>query len=67
MDSKSFDKFNQSKNAFMSGLLMGWASSLESDPSSRKRVINDMKEFSNRLATSAGVTIGKENKTEKKS
>ncbi len=45
--------------AYVSGLLMGWASRLEKNSKSVKDVINDMNEFSKYLAVRSGVTLFK--------
>ncbi len=55
---EDYKKFNESKNAFMSGMIMGWAHQLEKGLMTDKiRIIGDMKEFSETLAKSAGVII----------
>jgi len=55
---EDYKKMNESKNAFISGLIMGWVHQLESDSINDKiRIIGDMKEFSETLAKSAGVII----------
>lgn len=46
--------------AYISGLIMGWASRLEKSEST-KDVINDMNEFSKILAIKSGVTLFEEN------
>jgi len=58
---EDYKKMNEAKNAFISGLIMGWASQLEKGSMTDKiRVMNDMKEFSEKLAKSAGVIIADE-------
>ena len=47
--------------AYVAGLLMGWASRLESCDKSKKDVIDDMNEFSKFLAERSGVTLFKKN------
>ena len=42
--------------AFLSGLIMGWASALE-DPTQVKRVIEDMLEMSKKLSEKGGLAI----------
>jgi hypothetical protein len=55
---KDYKKFNEAKNAFVSGLILGWAHQLEkANHDQQFRVIQDMKEFSDKLAKSAGVII----------
>jgi len=55
---KDYQKFNESKNAFISGIIMGWAHQMEKGSmTDRIRIIGDMKEFSETLAKSAGVII----------
>jgi len=55
---EDYKKMAEAKNAFISGLVMGWAHQLESDSINDKiRIIGDMKEFSEKLAKSAGVII----------
>jgi hypothetical protein len=59
---KDYKKFNEAKNAFISGMVMGWADQLEkagmmNDTKTLIRIIKDMKEFSEKLAKSAGVII----------
>ncbi len=55
---EDYKKFNEAKNAFISGMIMGWASQLKKGSMTDKiRVMNDMKEFSEKLAKSAGVII----------
>lgn len=44
----------QSRDAFISGLIQGWASRLE-NPNEVKNTIKDMLEFSKKLAKGAGV------------
>jgi len=48
--------------AYVSGLIMGWASRLEKNSESTKDVINDMNEFSKFLAKRSGVTLFKDMK-----
>jgi len=48
--------------AFVSGLILGWASRLEKNSESTKDVINDMNEFSKYLAVRSGVTLFKDTK-----
>lgn len=43
--------------AYVSGLIMGWASRLGKNSESVKDVINDMNEFSKYLAVRSGVTL----------
>ena len=43
--------------AFVSGLILGWASRLERNSESIKDVINDMNKFSKELAVRSGVTL----------
>lgn len=47
--------------AFISGLILGWASRLEKNSESIKDVINDMNEFSKKLAIRSGVTLFRKN------
>lgn len=55
---EDYKKMNQAKNAFLAGIIMGWADILEkANYKQRFRVIADMKEFSNKIAKSAGVII----------
>jgi len=55
---EDYKKMNESKNAFISGLIMGWAHQLEKESlTDQIRIIGDMKEFSETLAKSAGVII----------
>jgi hypothetical protein len=55
---EDYKKMAEAKNAFISGLVMGWVHQLESDSMTDKiRIIGDMKEFSEMLAKSAGVII----------
>ena len=55
---EDYKKMAEAKNAFISGLVMGWAHQLESDSMiDKNRIIGDMKEFSEMLAKSAGVII----------
>ncbi len=55
---EDYKKMAEAKNAFISGLVMGWAHQLESGSMTDKiRIIGDMKEFSEKLAKSAGVII----------
>ncbi len=56
----SEDAVRQSREAFISGLIQGWASRLE-DPNEVKNVIADMLEFSKKLAKGAGVTLFEKN------
>ena len=43
--------------AYVSGLILGWASRLEKSSETIKDVINDMNEFSKELAIRSGVTL----------
>jgi len=55
---ENYKKMNESKNAFISGIVMGWVHQLERGSLTDKiRIIGDMKEFSETLAKSAGVII----------
>ena len=55
---EDYKKMAEAKNAFISGLVMGWAHQLESGSMiDKNRIIGDMKEFSEMLAKSAGVII----------
>lgn len=55
---EDYKKMNESKNAFISGLIMGWVHQLEKGSlTDQIRIIGDMKEFSETLAKSAGVII----------
>ncbi len=55
---EDYKKFNEAKNAFIGGMIRGWADQLESGSmTDRIRIIGDMKEFSERIAKSAGVII----------
>ncbi len=55
---EDYKKMAEAKNAFISGLVMGWVHQLESGSMIDKiRIIGDMKEFSEMLAKSAGVII----------
>ena len=55
---EDYKKFNEAKNAFIAGMIRGWADQLESGSmSDRIRIIGDMKEFSENIAKSAGVII----------
>ncbi len=57
---------NEAKNAFISGIIYGWADTLsKSNYEGRFRVINDMKEFSEKLGKSAGVIISDDDNTGK--
>ncbi len=55
----SEDAVSSTGRAFISGMIQGWASSLE-DPNEVKRVIKDMNKFAKKLATGAGVTLFEE-------
>jgi len=46
----------KAKYAYLSGLILGWASSLE-DPTQVKRVIEDMIEMSKKLAEKGGLEV----------
>jgi len=46
--------------AYVSGLILGWASRLEKNSESIKDVVNDMNKFSKFLATRSGVTLFKD-------
>jgi len=55
---EDYKKMAEAKNAFISGLVMGWTHQLESGSMiDKNRIIGDMKEFSEMLAKSAGVII----------
>jgi len=55
---EDYKKFNGAKNAFIAGVMLGWAEQLEiANYDERFRVIKDMKEFSEKIAKSAGVII----------
>jgi hypothetical protein len=55
---EEYKKFNEAKNAFFAGMVRGWADQLESGSmTDRIRIVEDMKEFSERIAKSAGVII----------
>jgi len=55
---EDYKKFNEAKNAFISGMIMGWADQLQKGSmTDRIRIIGDMKEFSEKLGKSAGVII----------
>ena len=43
--------------AYISGLIMGWASRLEKESEPARDVINDMNDFSKHLAKRSGVTL----------
>lgn len=58
----SEDVVRKARDAFISGLIQGWASRLK-DPNKVKSVIKDMLEFSKRLAKGAGVTLFEKNGT----
>jgi len=47
--------------AYVSGLLMGWASRLGKKSESIKDVVNEMNEFSKFLAKRSGVTLFEKN------
>ena len=62
MKIKKLSSSNQSimssmDGAFVSGLILGWASRLERNSESIKDVINDMNKFSKELAVRSGVTL----------
>ncbi len=44
--------------AYLSGLLLGWADSLEKNSRSKEGIIKDMKDMSNQLAILAKVDLG---------
>jgi len=55
---EDYKKMNGAKNAFIAGLVMGWAHQLEKGSlTDQIRIIGDMKEFSETLGKSAGVII----------
>lgn len=55
---EDYKKFNEAKNAFIAGMIRGWAEQLESGSMiERLRIVGDMKEFSENIAKSAGVII----------
>lgn len=55
---EDYKKFNEAKNAFIAGMIRGWAEQLESGSMiDRLRIVGDMKEFSENIAKSAGVII----------
>ena len=54
------DVARQTREAFISGMIQGWASRLE-NPNEVKNVITDMLEFSKKLAKGAGVTLFEKN------
>lgn len=55
---EDYKKMNKSKNAFISGMILGWVHQLENGSMVESiRIIRDMKEFSETLAKSAGVII----------
>ncbi len=56
----SEDAVRKARDAFISGLIQGWASRLK-DPNEVKNVITHMLEFSKKLATGAGVTLFEKN------
>lgn len=58
---EDYKKMNKAKNAFLAGVILGWAHVLEkANYDQRFRVISDMKEFSDKIAKSAGVIISDE-------
>lgn len=54
----SEDAVKPTGRAFISGMIMGWASRLK-DPNEVKNTIKDMLEFSKKLAKEAGVLFEK--------
>ena len=56
----SSDVNRQTREAFISGMILGWASRL-SNPKDIQNVIKDMNEFSKKLAKGAGVTLFEKN------
>jgi len=55
---QDYKKFNEAKNAFIAEMIRGWAEQIESGSMSDKiRIVGDMKEFSEKIAKSAGVII----------
>jgi len=48
--------------AYVSGLIIGWASRLENESDPVSDVINDMNEFAKELAMRSGVTLFKDTK-----
>ena len=55
---EDYKKFNEAKNAFIAGMIRGWADQLERGSMTDSiRIIGDMKEFSDNIAKSAGVII----------
>ncbi len=55
---EDYKRMNEAKNAFISGMIMGWVHQIERGSMTDKiRIIGDMKEFSEKLAKSAGVII----------
>ncbi len=58
---EDYKKMAEAKNAFISGLVMGWVHQLESGSMIDKiRIIGDMKEFSEKLADILGYKIKNE-------
>jgi hypothetical protein len=53
---EDYKKMNQAKNAFLAGVIRGWVCRLKDDKE-RKDCIDDMLDFSNKIAKSAGVII----------
>lgn len=60
----SSEESRQTRDAFISGLIQGWASRL-SNPNEVKNVIKDMLEFSKKLAKGAGVTLFEKDESER--
>ena len=52
----SHNELTYTNGAYVSGLILGWASRLKNSESI-KDVINDMNEFSKELAARSGVTL----------
>ena len=57
LSSKEQSEMSCTDGAYVSGLILGWASRLEKSSESTKDVINDMNEFSKKLAIKSGVTL----------
>lgn len=53
---EDYKKMNAAKNAFLAGVIRGWICRLQDDKE-RKDCIDDMLDFSDKIAKSAGVII----------
>ena len=59
---EDYKKMNQAKNAYLAGIIRGWASQIDyaeltHNTKEMVTVIDSMREFSDRIANSAGVII----------